>query len=150
MLRSVKAQGYELCACGELELTPTFFACGGVCYSCYSKGVLARVARIEIIERARRMSIPVPSPHKKKKKKQTPRRHLTDHARRAALKRLRLVYPETYELFYADERMKRDLPPTVRRESSHLSRAVETYEAGRGYSRSVNLGEADAVQPQGP
>lgn len=137
---SLQIAGYVLCKCGGYELPATFFQCGGVCFSCFTKGVVAKIHEIEVYNRNQRLTMPVPSTWPKKRKKNRNRPRLADHARRAARKRTCAAMPDLYELFYAEERMKRGLPPTAKRVEGYLARVVETYEATLVYSPPTNQG----------
>lgn len=140
----LEVEGYCRCPCGQLELKSTYYACQGICFDCFRKDVLAHVNKIATYNRARRMEIPVPSPHKPKKRKANRNRaSKADHARRAALRRTKNACIDIYEVFYADERMKRGLPPVPKRVAGHLRTTVETYLAAQDYPPHVT-GDLDA------
>lgn len=141
-------QGYVNCGCGcgELVLEHVAWQTGGVAFGCFVKGRMVRLHEVEIINRGRRISAPVPRKVKSgRKHRGSPEtRRKTEAARRKAAFRLAMLYPDIFDVLYAEERVKLGLNPPVRRERNTLVTAVETNPTTLAYAAQVNPGETDA------
>lgn len=123
--------GHVHCSCGCGELVPEHVAylTGGKSFEHWLAGRTGRLREIEVIERARRMPVKVRPDKKPDKKRHRGQHHKVDHAKRKAMNRLRMLYPEAYELLYMEERAKVGLMPLPNTDPRHLERLVETVEA---------------------
>lgn len=109
--------GYGTCriaACGAWELTAVLNRTGGVCTCCSAAGLGHQFRHIEIVSRGRRTMITKTSvkPHKHyPSRKAGPEKRQAAHASRRALKRLKNLFPDLYDILYAEERASVGLEP---------------------------------------
>jgi hypothetical protein len=109
--------GYTACrieACGRWHLTAISNRTGGVCEECHFAGLGAQFRKMEIVSLGRRTEIRSPKSRQTSKRpgrEQSRVRRLTQMAERRALKRLRRLFPELYDVIYADERASVGLEP---------------------------------------
>jgi hypothetical protein len=114
--------GYGTCriaACGVWELTIVLARSGGVCTGCHLAGLGEQFRHIEIVSRGRRTAI-----RKTTNRPGPPRRTATrgaaNHAKRRALKRLKNLFPDLYDILVAEERANVGLEPwPLRRALEH-------------------------------
>lgn len=138
-------EGYRQCgnsSCGNMVLDFTAWQTGGVCFDCFVNGDLARFREVEIVQRATRHTIDAGGANapkhrrtdrKSKRRSQTGRPVQADLARMRALRRMRHLFPDVFDILYAEERWKAGLQPKPHPERDHLKRAVETYTAFAAY-----------------
>jgi len=111
----------------------------GLCFDCFVNGPMARLKEIEVLHRSTRVAIKLPeSKNKRKNRKKTNNGSLTHshkvtRAKDAARKRLVMLYPEVYDLLYAEERHKAGLMPVPRRDPNCYIEAIKTYGGGAEY-----------------
>lgn len=130
-------EGYVDCArCGAPELRHVAWQTRGVCFPCFANGELARFREVEITQRRARHSIRRKGANKRAK---TPNRGpntqnaKADQARAKAQRRLSHLFPEVFDVLYAEERFNAGLAPRPHVEEGHLARAAETYAAFAAY-----------------
>lgn len=103
--------GYRSCSCGQLVLEYSWHLMGGVCLECWGKGKARNVRVTELINEGRRVNLPT----RRRKRYGSRGRGSTQNDRKAAklaaLKRLGNIYPAMFAMLYAEERLKRGLPP---------------------------------------
>lgn len=131
--------GHELCGCGQLELAHVYRQLGGQCSACFHDGKMGPLREIEVAVLQQR--VPVTLSRRVKPKKKSPltaasrrRQRKAERCKRKALKRLRLLAPDLYDVLYADERIKAGLPPVGRRDGPTLAEVIETYQAAWVYA----------------
>lgn len=114
----IDLEGYRSCRnqwCGALVLVEIARRTDSLCATCYQSHLGEQLTQVEVVSKAQRMTMTVtksgaPSKtHRRKGDKSTKR--LTEHARVRALKRLRSVFPDLYDVFYAEERARVGLEP---------------------------------------
>jgi len=127
-------EGYIVCRCGALVPDVTAAMTGQRCVDCATvEGGQTRM--VEVLNLGRRASLPA-LPAKRMRKK-TGSKGRRDTARRAAaakksaLRRLRMVYPEMYDMLYDEERVAIGLPPVFRptttyRADTHYDQPIES------------------------
>jgi hypothetical protein len=109
--------GYTACrieACGRWHLTAISNRTGGVCEECHFAGLGAQFRKMEIVSLGRRTEVKGKSrrPSRKRPGRESkPGRALAGLAERRALKRLRRLFPELYDVLYAEERASVGLEP---------------------------------------
>lgn len=135
--------GYRPCICGTLVLDHTWFMMGGMCQDCWSKGRARRVHLQEIIYAGRRTNLPKIG-HKQRNRGKNTNHGTRKAAKEAALRRLADLEPAMFSMLYAEERLKRGLPPVALRsyEVTPL-KGVETYEFDAVYAALSEAGEPD-------
>lgn len=107
--------GYRSCAnewCGELVLLEVARRTGGHCSQCFTQVHAHVLTEIEVRHRGTRTMMQTRSKSQPKKNKGS--RHtdrLVEHARRRAMKRLKTVFPDLYDIFLAEERARVGLDP---------------------------------------
>jgi len=145
----VDVDGHHRCRnpeCGALVPEHVSFTTKGLCFQCFVDGPLDRVKQIEVLHRAQRIPIKVkPSKVKNKKKKRTPeqivRSHAVTRAKYRAMTRLKSVYPDMYDVLYAEERHRRGLDPVPRRSPEGACyTAVVTYDPAEHYAPDRTVG----------
>jgi hypothetical protein len=109
--------GYRACRnqwCGELVLVEIARRTGELCTACFQSHLGDQLTQVEVVSRAQRMTMTTTkrarSEHARAKGDKSTKR-LTEHARLRALKRLRAVFPDLYDVFYAEERARVGLEP---------------------------------------
>lgn len=112
----VPIEGYVRCRCGELALEHVAWMTGGVCFQCFLAGNYGAVKQIEVAVRMRRVSIPIPRRPKDKNssKGSADTRRIVDACKEKALRRVKHLFPDMYDLLYNEERVKAGLMPTVK------------------------------------
>ena len=107
----IDLEGYRSCRnqeCVNLVLTPITHRTGGLCVDCYRSHLGAQVAELEVINRGERITLTLN--HNRRKRTDSRgnlhTKRLTERARLKALKRLRAVFPDLYDVFYAEERAR--------------------------------------------
>lgn len=105
--------GYQLCRCNAYVLELTFMQLGHQCWDCYSKSDLRKRRIIEVSNRGASATLKLP-PRKRTGSRGSKGNHTTrtirKHAERAALLRLKRMFPDAYDLLYTEERLRRGLP----------------------------------------
>ena len=118
-----------------------------LCFECFLLGDWEQIHAVEVLHRAQRIPTTTHVKSKQKKKKHTAavqaRRHRSQKAKDAALTRLRMLYPDMYDLLYAEERHKRGLLPLPNRDPDKHTRTIETYLRANGYAPAQTAGEPD-------
>lgn len=141
-------EGYTrcVCGCGRLVLEYVGYQTGGLAFDCLLNGRMRKIKEIELMHRATRVKLPLPQPKKSKPKNKgvTATRKTADKARLKAMRRLRMIFPEIYELLYAEERHKLGLPPAMSTEKDRLVRATETKEIDMVYAALTDPGVPNA------
>lgn len=131
-----KVFGYGICRlCQSAELDIVLWKTNGLCAACFRDGanrlfseVIAHHAsgervRLSLVSEKR-------SPGERRRRRFRSKRERTDHERKvrraeaAALRRLKHLYPDVYEVLVADERSERGLEPWT------VERAVTAHHAG--------------------
>ena len=109
-------EGYALCVrCRDtLVLEPVANRTGGICDDCFEKGG-GPFRTIEIEDRGARFAVPLgrkrPGRKKTRSAESKAREKAVDKCKLKALRRLRAVFPDLYDIFLAEERAKIGLPP---------------------------------------
>jgi hypothetical protein len=109
--------GYRSCRnqwCGELVLVEIARRTGDLCTSCFQTHLGEQLTAVEVVSRAQRMTMTVTKRARSeisRAKGDKSTKRLTEHARLRALKRLRGVFPDLYDVFYAEERARVGLEP---------------------------------------
>lgn len=140
--------GYQLCACGAWVPDEMAWLTDGRCLACHrahlgrtvepiivrARGQMIEVARVAgtpaEVERRRRKNL-AKAAKRKHDPKHKRRRHQSDHAKRRALRRLKALFPDVYDLLLTEEREAMGLPAyTAHRATASASaeRAYETLE----------------------
>lgn len=65
-------------------------------------------------------------------------RRKVEKARTRAMRRLRHLYPDVFDVLYAEERHRVGLAPVPHREAGHLVNAVATYQPPETYDAAVH------------
>lgn len=136
-MTDTEIEGYKLCrcGCGVQVLEHVFHLTGGLSFECFLAEKMVRLHEIEILNRGKRTPLPLPfTPREVKEKtrvhKNPKHNHKVDRAKRRASRRLKMIYPEMFDILYAEERVKIGLPPVPRPgEPGAWVKAVETAEA---------------------
>lgn len=106
--------GYRSCRnewCSEIVLKEIAERTGDLCTDCY-RGHLGRsLAEIEVRARGQRVQARMTKNQRPKNKGNRWTHKQTEKARLRALKRLRTVFPDLYDIFYAEERARVGLEP---------------------------------------
>ena len=114
----------------------------GLCLGCFDEG-MDDLRTAEVMVRGARVVIPTTGKKKRKRKKKTSPD--AEHARRAAWRRLALLHPAMFEMLYDEERVRRGLPPVVRRTRRDWTQvASETLGFEEVYDALQPLGDLDA------
>lgn len=150
----VALEGYVVCAdgCGRQVLEHVAHLTGGQAWHCFEAGTLVRLRTIEVEHRRRLATVVIPqaprSPRKASKGRQR-HKHLSEHAKRVAQRRLVAIYRDVYDVLVDDERVKRKLLPLVRRvpRGAHAS-AVETLEQQSVYAAGLETGARPDAEPE--
>jgi len=107
--------GYESCKntwCSEIVLKEVAKRTKGFCSGCWQNVFNSEIAEIEIRARSERIKMPVKSKTKPNRKKgNRERQKAVEKARLRAMKRLRAVFPDLYDIFLAEERARAGLEP---------------------------------------
>lgn len=143
----MQIEGYRRCHCGELVLEHVAWMTGGVCFGCFMGGEYGRVREIEVAVRMRRVTIPtgyVARPNRSKRGS-AKTRQLVEKAKIRALRRLKHLYPDMYDVVYAEERVKVHLEPIPQRvPNGWYNEVVTTYLAALPY-HAAEPGAPDAA-----
>lgn len=113
--------GYRACTCGQLVLESTWFLTSGVCQACWEAGATRNIRVTEVMNAGRRVNLPDPGSRsgtgrRGKSRGKGNNVRTIRKAKEAALRRLGRIYPELYEMFYAEERLRRGLEPVPSRQ----------------------------------
>ena len=118
--------GYGTCriaVCGAWNSPRTLIRSGGTCLTCHMAGLGEQFRRIEIVSRGRRTMITKTSVKPRKHhptRRAGPEKRQAAHASRRALKRLKNLFPDLYDILYAEERASVGLEPwPLRRALEH-------------------------------
>lgn len=109
--------GYVTClVCqDQLVITPVAGRTGGLCLDCFRARGNKPLRVIEIEARGTRIPIPLGRPQRVRKKVKTPeakaRDRVVDKCKERAMKRLRAVFPDLYDILLAEERAAAGLDP---------------------------------------
>jgi len=140
-----EVEGYKHCrnGCGSLVVEYVADQTTGLCMDCFDAG-LGDVRLAEVMVRGATVMIPTTS-KKKKKPKKRPTNTTVEHAKRSAMRRLAKLHPDMYAMLYDEERVRRGLPPVVRRDRRALMDvASETLSFESVYDALRLSGETDA------
>jgi hypothetical protein len=149
----IDLEGYRSCRnewCTSLVLVEIAERTRGLCTSCFRTHLGAQVAEVEVISRGDRMTVR----SRKSRKSQTDKGDRTTErrsrsAQRRAYRRLRAVFPDLYDVFYAEERARLGLNPwtidSLVTEPSSLD-AEQTLDFARVYHHLLEHG----VEVDGP
>jgi hypothetical protein len=111
----IDLEGYRTCRnewCGALVLTEITYRTAGLCGDCFRSRLGKAITEVEIMNRGQRTSLRTrtkPWPSKNKGNRDTAKR--AERAKLRAMKRLRAVFPDLYDVFYAEERARAGLDP---------------------------------------
>lgn len=107
-------EGYRTCHCGALVLVAVAEMQAGRCADCYAN-FQAPLKVIEILHRGQRAQLPArPFKNKSGSKGSKQKSKTVERAKLAALKRLRMLHPDLYDMLYDEERAARGLNPITR------------------------------------
>jgi len=144
-------EGYTHCrndTCAALVVEYLAWQTGGLCFECFATGTGARLRELETVHRATLHTVPVRGANRRRRHRPKRTNPATvDLARRAAQRRLARLFPEVYDVLYAEERAARGLPPIAHPGKDHLVAAVATYEAFRAYRAAADRSEDAAPTP---
>lgn len=120
-------EGYVTCrnpGCGTIIVKQVAQRTFGFCDLC-AKGLIGKPARVaEVINAGRRAYLPLKT-HKAERCKYPDREKKAEKARLRAMKRLKVMFPEIYDILLAEERSKEGLNPwTVERAIDRSERAA--------------------------
>lgn len=111
--------GYRICGgCKDYVLELTWMQLGGQCWKCYEASPTRERRTIEVLHRGTVSTLRIPPPRRKRNEGSKGARRTRDirkYAERAALARMKLMFPDAYELLYMEERVRRGLPVVPRR-----------------------------------
>ena len=131
--------GYRSCRnqwCPELALKEITERTGGLCTDCFRTHLGEQLAEVEVRARGQRVKARMTGNRRAKNKGNPKTAKLAEKARMKALKRLRAVFPDLYDVFVAEERARLGLDPwsidAVVRENGGPS-ADETISFARTY-----------------
>ena len=152
-MEPVAIEGYVRCNCGCNELVVEYLAwqTGGRGLECWIANRTSKLKEIEVINRGRRIPAKIPDRVVKQSKASQKYKHRTDTARKVgraedrALRRLRMVFPEVYDVIYTEERHKEGLPPLARMQKNHLELAVQTKDIDMAYASATDSGAVNAA-----
>ena len=143
----IDLEGYRSCRnewCGQLVLVEIAQRTQGLCTPCFRGHLGQQMAEVEVVSRGDRVHVRTSGRRKDQTDKgdqQTKR--LTEKARLRALKRLRGVFPDLYDVFYAEERARVGLDPwtidSIIQEPSAMD-AQQTMDFARVYHRLTEHG----------
>ncbi len=135
-------EGYRICSCGNMVLLAAAEMQSGKCADCYqADGAALKV--VEILHRGRRACLPArPLKNRAGSKGSKPKAKAVERAKLAALKRLRALYPEMYDMLYDEERASRGLSPITRTGHVPHDMTRQTYDFDPVYDALIN--------PEGP
>jgi hypothetical protein len=108
------ALGYVLCVdCNEATPIEVSDVTGGLCGPCMRNRVRPATKELDVVIEGRLSKVPVGRPKRKRygSRGSPETRRKAEQAKRAALRRLRILHPETYDALLAGEREKRGLDP---------------------------------------
>ena len=146
----VEIAGYAACSCGcgRQELVHVAHLTGGLAWECFRDGRVSKLkaARIQVGTAVIEVKLNARKRTKREIKSRT-RAQLRHQARCAAWKRLARVYPEMYDVLYADECHARGLTIVPKRVAEGAYEVtVATNEAEVAYSAVADQpGDTDAV-----
>ena len=117
--------GYRICAneqCQVAVLETVAFKTGGLCFDCARQGLRESLGKLDLAVNGGRVAVSTARAPKTAKNRAAwlrrkddervkRRRHASEKARLAAMRRLAAAAPELFALIYADERQKRGLAP---------------------------------------
>lgn len=107
--------GYRACRnewCSELVLVEVARRTTGLCSTCFATNIGQQVGAVEVISRGQRQKVQTRVPKPADRAKGDRRTKVaTEKARLRAMKRLRAVFPDLYDIFYAEERARCGLDP---------------------------------------
>ena len=122
--------------CGELVLKEITERTGGLCTGCFRTHLGEQLTEVEVRARGQRVKARMTGNRRAKNKGNPKTAKLAEKARMKALKRLRAVFPDLYDVFVAEERARLGLDPwsidAVVRENGGPS-ADETISFARTY-----------------
>lgn len=124
--------GYRLCPhCQDYVLELTFLQLGHQCWKCYESSPTRERRTLEVLHRGTVSTVRIPPPRRKRNEGSKGSRRTRDirkYAERSALSRLKLMFPDAYELLYTEERIRRGLPVVPRRGTT-TEEALDAYHA---------------------
>lgn len=115
---SLEVVGYRICGCGDYVLELEFLQLGGQCWICYETSPTRERRTIEVLHRGTVSTVRIPKPRRKENRGSRgsrSTRQIRKYADRAAVSRLKLMFPDAYQLLYTEERIRRGLPVVPRR-----------------------------------
>lgn len=111
----IEVLGYESCKntwCNEIVIKEVAKRTKGFCSDCWKDVFNANIAEIEVRARAERVKMRIKGNGKPNRKKgNRERQKAVEKARLRAMKRLRAVFPDLYDIFLAEERARAGLDP---------------------------------------
>jgi hypothetical protein len=111
----IDLEGYRSCRnewCGRLVLKEVAERTQGLCTDCFRTHLGDQMAEVEVVSRGDRLNVKATGRRRSQTSKGdrwTKRR--VEQAKRRAYRRLRGVFPELYDVFYAEERARSGLEP---------------------------------------
>jgi len=152
----IDLEGYRSCRnewCGALVIVEIARRTQGLCSSCFQTHLGEQIAEVEVISRGDRVNVRSRGRRKLQKDKgdkDTKRR--ADQAQRRAYRRLRGVFPDLFDVFYAEERARAGLEPwTIESAVAKPSEmdALQTLEFARVYHQLTEHGvDVDGLEVQ--
>ena len=143
----IDLEGYRSCRnewCGQLVLVEIAQRTQGLCSDCFRTHLGDQMAEVEVISRGDRLKVRSRKSRRaqtSKGDKETKRR--ADQAQRRAYRRLRGVFPDLFDVFYAEERARVGLEPwpleTVVRRPGSID-AQQTMDFARVYHQLTEHG----------
>lgn len=128
-----EVEGYRICGCGALVVEEMATMQGGRCGKCWEEHRSALTV-VEVIHRGQRTSLSLSGPRKGGSSGSKRKAKAVERAKLQALKRLRMIYPEMYDMLYDEERHRRGLSPIPRRGHVTHEETVATFDTEQVYA----------------
>jgi hypothetical protein len=104
--------GYELCSVCQTPVVMEVSArTGGRCTKCWASTTVDRTKVLEVVGLGRRARVTVGASTAKKDKPPANTKKLAERCKHKALRRLRALFPDLYDVLLAEERAKHGLEP---------------------------------------
>jgi len=111
----IDLEGYRSCRnewCGRLVLKEVAERTQGLCTDCFRTHLGDQMAEVEVVARGGRLSVKSTGQRRNQSSKgDRATKKRVEQAKRRALRRLRAVFPELFDVFYAEERARVGLEP---------------------------------------
>jgi len=105
--------GYRVCACGDYVPELEFMQLSHQCWKCYETSDVRRARTLLVLHAGQVAELRIP-PRRRRgsrgSKGNRTTRQIRKYAERAALMRLKEMFPDAYRLLYTEERIARGLP----------------------------------------